>query len=1081
MMTTVRRWSSLRVFALIVAAAALLLTGASVASAAPVRSAAPVASVTPVVMNYACASKFTGLMRYVSSPKQCNISENVVTIVPGPVYVCVYFNNLVRQVAAANDCPSSTFRKELTLPPTSGPVYFCALVLSSGVLFYTTNPSTCTGAFIPVVVPVAAPKLANIETATLQYYAGTPPVQVTSTLTVSSPTITLAGATVTISSGLRSGEDSLGFTNQNGITGSYNSGTGVLTLTGTSSVANYQAALRSVTYKDSNGLTATATRTISFQVNDGLASANLSNVVSRTINVMTNAAPTCSNVSAPTDKNTAIDISVLPSCSDVDGDTLTVASVNTAGTKGSVSINANGTIHYNPNGQFQSLTAGQTATDTFTYQVSDGFQDSASATVTVTINGVNDLPVISNVETTPLSYQAQSPPVAITSTLTLSDDDDSTMSSATMSITSGFGSGEDTLSFTNQNGITGSYDASTGVLTLSGDASIADYQAALRSVEFSSTDSSTSPAARTISFQVTDSDAEASNTATRTIDVTEAAQPPTAVNQSYNAVGNTTLAVGTTVTGPAATVNASQGLLNGDSGDASCGTLSVTGNTTPAHGTVTVNSDGTFTYLPAAGFTGTDTFQYTITCGTSGKAASATVTITVGTVVWYVDDSQAAAGTGESNAPFNTLAAANSAVGANSIVFLYQGNATYTGGLTMKSGDDLWGQPHGLTVGSYDLVAPGGSNPTITNTSSGGDGIDLASDANVENVTVSGASGNGISGSGVTGTVTIANSTFTTAGVNNAIITDTSGTLNLTVTASTFSNSTASGANNGSYGLIINADGSTDVTVSVTGSTFTGNTGDGFRFATASGATGTDSVTFSNNQVSGVGIKGGGSGASISQLGNNTTTITIDGNNVQNITDNGIGVDNEGSGTVSGTINGNTVGSPTAANSGGSNSISATAEGAGTETLAITSNKLYQYDDFAGIYYIDREGSPTLNLTITGNTLADPAGNATQGGAWGIYGEAGAATGDAGKVCAAITGNSLTGAGQTSLGSADIELDQNIAGVTYELPGYTGGSTDTNAVQTFVAGNNNGGGTPSVIATVTGAPGFVGGSSCPAP
>ena len=66
-------------------------------------------------------------------------------------------------------------------------------------------------------------------------------------------------------------------------------------------------------------------------------------------------------------------------------------------------------------------------------------------------------------------------------------------------------------------------------------------------------------------------------------------------------------------------------------------------------------------------------------------------------------------------------------------------------------------------------------------------------------------------------------------------------------------------------------------------------------------------------------------------------------------------------------------------------------------------------------------------------------------------------------------------------GSADIELDQNFAGVTYELPGYTGGSTDTDAVQSFVAGNNNGGGTPSVIATVTGAPGFVGGSACPAP
>ncbi|HWG24162.1 beta strand repeat-containing protein, partial [Actinospica sp.] len=436
--------------------------------------------------------------------------------------------------------------------------------------------------------------------------------------------------------------------------------------------------------------------------------------------------------------------------------------------------------------------------------------------------------------------------------------------------------------------------------------------------------------------------------------------------------------------------------------------------------------------------------------------------------------------TGESNAPFNTLAAANSAAGANSIIFMYTGNANYTGGLTMKSGEDLFGQPHGLTVSGYSLVIAAGSNPTITN--SAGNGIDLASNVDIENVTVSGASANGINGTGVTGTVTIANSTFTTAGVNNAIITDTSGTLNLTVTASTFSNSTASDtSNNSSHGLIINADGSTNATVSVTGSTLTGNKGDEFQFATDSASTGTDSVTFSDNQVSGVGVGGaGGSGALIEPHGNNTTTITIDANNVQNITANGIGVDNEGSGTLSGTINGNTVGSPTVANSGGGNSIGAYAEGAGTETLAITGNKLYQYDDFAGIYYIDREGSPTLNLTITSNTLADPAGNATNGGAWGIYGEAGAATGDAGKVCAAITGNSLTGSGQTSLGSFDIELDQNIAGVTYELPGYTGGSTDTTAVGTFVAGNNSDS-AANVLATVTGAPGFVGGPSCPAP
>ena len=125
--------------------------------------------------------------------------------------------------------------------------------------------------------------------------------------------------------------------------------------------------------------------------------------------------------------------------------------------------------------------------------------------MTITINGVSDRPVLSNVETTSASYRAQDPPIEVTNTLTISDDDDTMMTGATVSITSGFSSVADTFAFTNQNGITGSYDASTGVLTLCGDATIADYQTALRSVEFSTSDSSTSPATRTVSFQVTDS------------------------------------------------------------------------------------------------------------------------------------------------------------------------------------------------------------------------------------------------------------------------------------------------------------------------------------------------------------------------------------------------------------------------------------------------------------------------------------------------------------------------------------------------------------------------------------------------
>ena len=62
--------------------------------------------------------------------------------------------------------------------------------------------------------------------------------------------------------------------------------------------------------------------------------------------------------------------------------------------------------------------------------------------------------------------------------LTVTDADNATLAAATVSISGGFLAG-DALNFTNQNGITGSYNAATGVLTLSGTATVAQYQAAL--------------------------------------------------------------------------------------------------------------------------------------------------------------------------------------------------------------------------------------------------------------------------------------------------------------------------------------------------------------------------------------------------------------------------------------------------------------------------------------------------------------------------------------------------------------------------------------------------------------------------
>src|SRR5206468_10505693 len=64
-------------------------------------------------------------------------------------------------------------------------------------------------------------------------------------------------------------QDVLAFTSQFGITGNFNAVTGVLALSGSASPANYQAVLHSVTYANSSQNPSTATRTITFKVNDG--------------------------------------------------------------------------------------------------------------------------------------------------------------------------------------------------------------------------------------------------------------------------------------------------------------------------------------------------------------------------------------------------------------------------------------------------------------------------------------------------------------------------------------------------------------------------------------------------------------------------------------------------------------------------------------------------------------------------------------------------------------------------------------------------------------------------------------------
>ncbi len=87
--------------------------------------------------------------------------------------------------------------------------------------------------------------------------------------------------------------------------------------------------------------------------------------------------------------------SVLANDSDVDSASFTVREFNPPA-KGVVTLNANGTFLFDPNGQFESLSAGQSETVKFSYRIADASDLAADnfVDVTLTINGVNDAPGI---------------------------------------------------------------------------------------------------------------------------------------------------------------------------------------------------------------------------------------------------------------------------------------------------------------------------------------------------------------------------------------------------------------------------------------------------------------------------------------------------------------------------------------------------------------------------------------------------------------------------------------------------------------------------------------------------------------
>ena len=116
-----------------------------------------------------------------------------------------------------------------------------------------------------------------------------------------------------------------------------------------------------------------------------------------------------------------------------------------------------------------------------------------------------------------VSFTENATGVVLHDSINLIDFDDSDLTGATLQITGNFSSAEDALNFSNQNNIAGIYDSVSGTLTLSGTDSIANYEAALRSITYVNGSDNPDPSTRSIEWTVTDGTDESYTTTTEVV------------------------------------------------------------------------------------------------------------------------------------------------------------------------------------------------------------------------------------------------------------------------------------------------------------------------------------------------------------------------------------------------------------------------------------------------------------------------------------------------------------------------------------------------------------------------------------
>ena len=408
---------------------------------------------------------------------------------------------------------------------------------------------------------------------TLNFIEGNPASPIDTTIVVTDDDTNLQSATVQIAANYVNGQDVLAMPVTAGIGSSFDALTGTLTLTGSATVAAYQAALRTVTYFNGSTAPSPLPRTVTWIVNDGTSP---SNAATSTITVTpVNDPPTAFPDSGTTDEDTVLNVAapgVLGNDTDLDlrWISVTVSAVNgvpgnvgtpvTLASGAVVTVNANGSYVYDPTGvaAFQALGQGQTATDTFTYTMQDSGGLASSATVTITINGVNDVPALDldaddDGGTPPttgndfaITYAESSPPQFIQDEVdaTITDVDSPNLTSITVTITNVLDALQEKLDVDLVTGgfnanFTKTFDETTtpgvAVLTITATTPqpLASFNTLLRRVTYQNLDTGADTTApRTITFVVNDGVGN-SNTATTTVTITAADDPPTADNDSY--------------------------------------------------------------------------------------------------------------------------------------------------------------------------------------------------------------------------------------------------------------------------------------------------------------------------------------------------------------------------------------------------------------------------------------------------------------------------------------------------------------------------------------------------------------------